>query len=41
MLFFYLIVRCCILPEFSTCEQRINATERKGWHARKQGKCKR
>ena len=23
MLFFYLIVRCCILPEFSTCEQRI------------------
>lgn len=29
MLFFYLIVWCCILPEFSTCEQRINATERK------------
>ena len=23
MLFFNLIVRCCILPEFSTCEQRI------------------
>lgn len=23
MLFFYLIVRCCILPEFSTCDQRI------------------
>ena len=29
MLFFYLIVWCCILPEFSTCERRINATERK------------
>lgn len=29
MLFFYLIVWCCILPEFSTCEQWINATERK------------
>lgn len=23
MLFFYLIVRCCILPEFSTCDQWI------------------
>lgn len=23
MLFFYFIVRCCILPEFSTCDQRI------------------
>ena len=23
MLLFYLIVRCCILPEFSTCDQRI------------------
>ena len=23
MLFFYVIVRCCILPEFSTCDQRI------------------
>lgn len=23
MLFFYLIVRCCILPEYSPCEQRI------------------
>ena len=23
MLFFYVIVRCCILPEFYTCEQRI------------------
>ena len=23
MLFFYLIVRCCILPEFSTCDQQI------------------
>lgn len=41
MLFFYLIVWCCILPEFSTFEQQINAIERKGWHARKQGKRKR
>lgn len=41
MLFFYFIVRCCILLEYSPCEQRIKRDQRKGWHARKQGKRKR